>query len=151
MSIETIKEIEIGSSAFFKQYDDYNSKDLDLLNLVTDTIIGKDHVNMRIKENNILKDIFLMKIEDKDTLISKTINANVPLRVGKFIVPEFAKYINLTIDDLKKLKPLFDKLDDHHKYEVIIYNSYIENNDFTLNDEQRLKAYKLYKETKNNK
>ena len=50
----------------------------------------------------------------------------------------------LSIDDLKRLKPIIAKLDDKHKYEEVIYNAYLENNDFVLTDEQRQEAYRVY-------
>ena len=65
--------------------------------------------------------------------------------VGKFLIPEYAEYIGLTIDDLKKIHNLTDCLDPKHLYEKIIYDSYIENNGFYLKDEQRNKAYEEYK------
>ena len=70
------------------------------------------------------------------------------MRVGKFLVPEFAEYIGLTIDDLKKLDSMFEELDEKHQYEVLIYNSYIDNNGFFLTDEQRDEAYRVYKEAR---
>ena len=68
--------------------------------------------------------------------------------VGKFLIPEFCEEIGMTIEDLPKLRPLIEKLDDGHKYEEIIFNSYIENGAFILTDEQRLKAYNSYKESR---
>ena len=65
--------------------------------------------------------------------------------IGKFLVPDFAKEIGLTIEDLKELEFLTNNLDERHLYEKIIYDSYIENGDFVLTDEQRLKAYNEYK------
>ena len=50
----------------------------------------------------------------------------------------------MSIDDLKRLKPIIAKLDDKHKYEEVIYNAYLENNDFVLTDEQRQEAYRVY-------
>ena len=57
------------------------------------------------------------------------------MRVGKFIVPEFCEYIGFEIKDYELLKPIFDKLDDKHKYEKVIMESYIENNSFTLTED----------------
>lgn len=70
------------------------------------------------------------------------------MQLGKFLVPTFIEAIGFTIDDLKKLQPLLDNLDDKHKYEKVIYNTYIQNNDFTLTDEQLQKAYLKYKHNK---
>lgn len=64
--------------------------------------------------------------------------------IGKFLVPEYAEYIGLTIDDLKELSHLTEWLDERHTYEKIIYDSYIENNGFYLTEEQRNRAYEDY-------
>ena len=78
-----------------------------------------------------------------DELIDVTLFRNFPMEIGKFLVPEFIKEFKLSIDDLKKLEPIVAKLDDKHKYEEVIYNAYLENNDFVLTDEkQRLHPYR---------
>ena len=70
------------------------------------------------------------------------------MAVGKYLIPEFCNQIGFTVEDLPKVKSLLTKLDDKHKYEEIIYNSYITNGSFTLTQEQRDEAYKLYKESR---
>ena len=57
----------------------------------------------------------------------------------------FIKELGITIEDLKRLEPLLECLDEKHKYERIIYFSYIENNDFYLTETQLDQAYKIYK------
>jgi hypothetical protein len=57
------------------------------------------------------------------------------LVIGKFLVPEFCERISFTIEDLQKLSPLTKILDDKHKYEKVIYDSYLENKDFVLTEE----------------
>ena len=141
MNIKAIKEFRIGSAVFFECYDDYTSKDIDLLNLTDRALFGNHMMNMKLKE----RDIFFMPLENKDIMIYKTLTSGVPMRVGKFLVKEFADYIGLTIEDLKRLEPLFNQLDDKHKYEKIIYDAYVENNSFTLTEEQRKNAYNEYK------
>ena len=64
--------------------------------------------------------------------------------MGKFLVKEFIDETKLTIEHLKRLQPLVEKLDDKHLYEKIIYDSYIINNDFYLTDQQLHLAYKEY-------
>ena len=49
---------------------------------------------------------------------------------------------------MKKLQSLIDKLDDKHKYEKIIFDSYIANNKFILTDNQLEESYNKYKETR---
>ena len=96
---------------------------------------------MKLKE----KDIFFMCIEENSVMIDKTLESGVNMRAGKFLSPEFAEYIGLTIEELKRLKPMFDDIDEKHKYEKVIFDSYVENNGFFLTDEQRLRAYDEYK------
>ena len=79
-----------------------------------------------------------------DELIDITLFRNFPMEIGKFLVPEFIKEFKLSIDDLKRLKPIIPKLDDKHKYEEVIYNAYLENNDFILTNEQREEAFRIY-------
>ena len=45
------------------------------------------------------------------------------MMIGKFLVPEFCNEIGMTLEDLFKLKPLCEKLDDKHKYEEDDKNS----------------------------
>ena len=68
--------------------------------------------------------------------------------IGKFLVPEFCNEIGFSIEDLPKLTPLIEKLDKKHKYEEIIFNSYLQNGDFILSEEQREKAYFSYLESR---
>jgi len=67
------------------------------------------------------------------------------MKFGKYIIPEFAEYIGLTIDDLPRLQLLLAKLDKQHLYQQVIYNAYLENGDFTLTPDQREAAYESYK------
>ena len=141
MNINVIKEFKIGSSIFFDSYSDYTQKDIDILAITDLSLFGKQMMNMKLKE----KDIFFMCIEENSVMIDKTLESGVNMRAGKFLSPEFAEYIGLTIEELKKLKPMFDDIDEKHRYEKVIFDSYVENNGFLLTDEQRLRAYDEYK------
>ena len=138
---EVIK-FEMGSSVFFGGMDGYKQKDRDILVLMDEWQLKSTNI-LNLKDKN-GDDVFFHKIMPKNKFIESTLSGGVPMRVGKFLIPDFAKYIGLTIDDLKRLKPLIDAIDERHSYERIIYESYIENNDFNLTDEQRKKAYKEY-------
>ena len=70
--------------------------------------------------------------------------------IGKFLIPEICEELHFTIEHLKQLEPLINRLDDRHIYEKIIYDSYLENNAFYLTQEQRDLAYKIYKESRGN-
>lgn len=141
MNINVIKEFKIGSSIFFESYSDYTQKDIDVLAITDLPLFGKPMMNMKLKD----KDIFFMCIEENSVMLDKTLESGVNMRAGKFLSPEFAEYIGLTIEELKKLKPMFDDIDEKHMYEKVIFDSYIKNNGFFLTNEQRLTAYEEYK------
>ena len=137
-----IKTFIIGSFVFFKDYSDYKSHDIDKL-CIMDTFPIKGTNVLNLKKDG--EDVFFYKNMSKHEFIEDALKSNVSMRVGKFLVPEFAKYLGLTIDDLKLLEPLIKSIDEKHEYEQIIYNAYIKNGDFYLTDEQREDAYELYK------
>lgn len=139
MNVKVIKSINVGSQVFFSNMPDYSSKDKDILHIIDYPIFGKSIQVMR-KDN---KDEFLMYNFGKDKLIELISD---PIQVGKFLVPEFAEYIGLHIQDLQKLKPILDKIDDKHSYQKLIYKYYLINNDFVLTEEQLNEAYKIYKQ-----
>lgn len=140
--MKPIVMFDMGSSIFFNVFDDYDSKDADKLCIMdTFTVKGTNVLNMRLND----EDVFFYKNMPKEEFIKDTIDSNVPMRVGKFLVPEFCKYIGFEISDYDKLKSMFDNLDEKHRYEIIIRDSYIENGGFFLTDEQRLRAYEEYK------
>jgi hypothetical protein len=140
---EKIK-FKMGSSYFFSSFEDYKVKDTDILCIMdgySDTI-KSNVLNMKLNG----EDVFFYRDLDKSGFIKDTIESKVPMRVGKFLIPEFCKYIGFTIDDYELLKDVFDSLDEKHSYEKLIRDAYIENGDFVLTDEQRKRAYEEYKE-----
>lgn len=130
----------VGSNVFFKDIKGFNSKDIDILELVDNPTGFKYQRQFRFKD----KCVFQWKRMSPEKFIEVTLQNNTPMEMGKFLVPEFNKEIGFTINHLKKLQPLVDNLDDHHKYEKVIYDSYIANNDFTLTEDQLNEAYKMY-------
>ena len=101
--------------------------------------------NMQLRAKNKSECHFWWKKMTADEFVQDILNSKLPMEIGKFLVPEVCKYIGFTINHLKQLEPVIEKLDSKHKYEKIIYESYLENNDFFLTDEQRLRAYAEYK------
>lgn len=134
----------MGSQYFFSCYDDFVGKDIDEIELVdTDEFKQCRHLNGQGRC------LFQFKRQEtKDDYIRYALASNLGMTVGKFLVPEFCQEIGFAVEDLPRLLPLVEKLDDKHKYEEIIYNSYIENNSLTLTDEQRARAYESYKESR---
>lgn len=134
----------IGSRYFFSKYPDFASKDVDEL-LIVET---NEFQQMR-QITGKGKCLFLLKRQpSKEEYIDWALKSNIGMVVGKFLVPEFCNAIGFTVADLPRLKPLIDKLDEQHKYEAIIFQSYLENGAFVLTDEQRDRAYKSYVESR---
>jgi len=138
--MKIIKQFTIGSNVFFKNFTDYFSKDIDELIICDELIDNKKCLNMKIKN----KDIFLYKQMKKQEMIEFDLNSNVNMKAGKYLVPEFANYIGLTIEDLKVFKNMFENIDNKHFYEKLIFNFYIQNNSFSLTKNQLDEAYKEY-------
>lgn len=140
-----LKRYIVGSKYFFDKYPDYESKD-------TDYLIIEDPPFMPYKHMMVIRgqgtDEFRYKPKSADEFIDYTLELNVPMVIGKFLVKEFCEDFGITIDHIKKLKPLVDQMDDKHLYVQYIYNVFMNNNRFDLTDEERDEAYKLYKEAK---
>lgn len=130
----------VGSNVFFKDIEGFTSKDIDILEFVDNPTDFKNVRQFKFPH----KCVFQWRKMPIDELIDITLFRNFPMEIGKFLVPEFIKEFKLSIDDLKRLEPIISKLDDKHKYEEVIYNAYLENNDFVLTDEQRQEAYRVY-------
>lgn len=139
--MKLIKTFKIGSSYFFGCFDDYIVKDLDEINIMDEFLVKPNSLVLRKGD----RDVFFYRNMDKDGFIEDTLSSNVPMRAGKFLVREFADYIGFTIDDLKKLKRVFENMDDKHTYEKVIYDAYMENNGFYLTEGQLGSAYAEYK------
>lgn len=140
--MKPIKTFKMGSSYFFKDFEDYKQKDCDELCIMDRFVFPKTNV-MNLKKDG--KDVFFYRDMDKTGFIKDTLDSGVPMRVGKFLVREFAEHLGMTTEDLSLLAPLFEKLDAKHGYEKVIYESYRENGDFRLTGEQLERAYEEYK------
>lgn len=132
--------ILMGSRYFFSEYPDYHSHDIDKIEL-QDT---NDYKYVRIIRGQ-GKDYFFFKRKPKEEMIQDALKQELAMVVGKFLVPEFCQEIGFTIEDLPRLQPLIDRLDEKHLYEKIIYEAYLNNGSFTLTQEQRDQAYEEYK------
>ena len=130
----------VGSNVFFKDIEGFTSKDTDILEFVNKPTDFKNVRQFKFPD----KCVFQWRKMPIDELIDVTLFRNFPMEVGKFLVPEFIKEFKLSIDDLKRLEPIIKNLDDKHKYEEVIFRSYLENGDFILTDEQREEAYRIY-------
>jgi hypothetical protein len=133
----------MGSAYFFKNIPGYSSHDVDWIELTDDPTIARVRT---IRGQGL--DVFFLRRKPKETLIAEALASPLPMAVGKFLIPEFCGEIGFTIEDLPKVRPLIDALDPRHRYEEIIYDSYMENGSFTLTEEQRMRAYKAYLEAR---
>jgi len=133
-----------GSNVFFSCYDDFQSKDKDYI-LLEDNPSDYQYVKQTSSTGFCL---FQWKRLTPQEYIDYALNHGLAMQIVKFLTPEFVKEIGFTISDLKQLSPLCENLDVKHQYVKIIFEAYISNNDFILTDDQRLKAYNFYKETR---
>lgn len=130
----------VGSCAFFGKIIGFESKDKDYVHLMDGWFLNQCGVAVKIDGC----DRFLYPNKGL-ALIDDCLKQDDPLTAGKFLVPEFCEYIGATLDDIKRLKPLFERIDEKHRYETFIYECYVKNNGLWLTEEQRLKAYEIYK------
>lgn len=140
ISVRDVANFVVGSRCFFGGVDGFVSKDTDILYLMEGWCFSSE--GARIRENGVDKILYPNKGLE---LIDDCIRQNDPITAGKFLVPEFCKYIGATIEDVKRLETLFYALDEKHRYETFIYECYVNNNGLWLTEEQRLKAYEIYK------
>lgn len=134
----------MGSTYFFSNYPDFKSKDIDEIQIIETNEFSQ--VRQITGQGKCL--FQLKKHSSKEDYINWALKSKVGMVIGKFLVPEFCAQIGFELEDLLTLKPLLERLDDRHKYEEIIYFSYLENGSFTLTEEQRLRAYQSYKKSR---
>lgn len=134
------KQFTVGSRAFFSDMPDFRSKDSDIL------VLMDEPADFQWRREQQLRGVstFRYKREPIAQMIQRTLDADDPLMVGKFLVPEVAAELGVSVADILPLQPLVSKLDDKHKYYAVIFNAYQANGSFTLTKEQRDEAYTEY-------
>lgn len=139
------KKFLTGSRAFFSCLADFRPKDTDWI-VLDDAPKGYQYYRQTSIPG---KCLFEWRDMGADALIDYALqHPKPPMQVIKFLSPDFAKHIGLTMMQLTRLQPIIDALDAKHRYAAIIYDSYLQNGDFTLTDEQRDAAYQCYKEAR---
>ena len=130
----------VGSFYFFYQFDDYSNYDRDKL-IILSNRLPNDLQVVNFKQDG--DDVFIYSNLTKEEWIENTLT--VPMKAGKFLIPEFCEYIGFEWEELPKLKECFENMDEKHSYEKIIYNAYLENGAFFLTRKQLNEAYEEYK------
>lgn len=131
----------MGSRYFFEGLPEFNPHDTDTIELVKP---NSEFKTMRVIRGQ-GKDMYFFVKKPKEEMIQDALNSQLAMVVGKFLIPEFNKEIGFTVEDLLKIKPLMDRIDEKHLYEKMILEYYLENGKFELTEEQRLAVYKEYK------
>ena len=137
------KKYNVGSNYFFSKIDEFHSKDEDYL-----IFVDKDETLFEYQFwfKHPHEDKFIWKKLSPEDYIYYLNNVSIlPMEAGAFLNNDICEFVGFTIEHLKQLKSVFDKIDDKHKYEQIIFDSYIENNGFFLTHEQLKRSYEEYK------
>jgi len=135
------RKILVGSSVFFNEIEGFQPKDKDYVILV-EKPVGYDFVRQTTSGKECL---FEWRRMTPEQFVEYSLHRGPAMQIGKFLVPEFIQEIGFTIEHLKELQPLVEKLDSKHLYEKVIYDAYIKNETFELTEEQRSNAYEQYK------
>lgn len=136
----------VGSRAFFEGMPGFKSGDSDYVEFEDHPKLYKNVIQFRAKGKN--RCLFKWRKMTPDEFVEYTLRSKLPMEVGKFLVPEVATFIGITINHLKRLAPVVERLDEKHKYENVIYNAYISNGAFYLTPEQKNEAFQEYLRTR---
>lgn len=133
--------IRVGSNYFFSCYENFKSKDIDEIEIIPED--ADVDFNFLRYTHSTAHCLFEIKKSDKykDWVLG---NARNNLHIASFFIPEFCKEMGYTLKDLSDVSVRLSQLSPNHQYYRAIYNAYIENGSFTLTDEQRDAAYKIY-------
>lgn len=139
--MKIIKQIPIGSCVFFSQMDGFKPKDYDYVCFVDNYPFDiKPCMRLTLGENELM----IYQNLTKDEFIGETLECELNMKAGKFLVPEFVEHIGFTINELPLFERMFNDIDEPHKYEKLIYDDYVSNGGFFLTDQQRKSAYDEY-------
>lgn len=133
-------EYKTGSRAFFDGIEGFKPSDSDWVSFDTNRSTNfcrhGNHETLFIWKEDTAEEILA-------DLVEQGTSAN-PAAVILFLIPEVIERIGMTFDKLPELTPFIEKLDNKHKYIEVIYNAYLDNEDFTLTEEQLQEAYENY-------
>lgn len=142
-----MKKFVVGSRAFFNGIKGFHSKDQDFL------IFEENPIGYVLRHEQSLRGVctFWYKKLPAPDLVQRCLNARDALQLGKFLVPEVAAELRMSVDDIRPLETLLPLLDEKHRYYEIIFRAYLTNGSFRLTEAQRLEAYKSYTESRERK
>lgn len=138
---ESKQRFRVGSTYFFNE-----GNDIDEVEFEEHPRLYKNVMQFRKTDKS--RCLFKWRKMSADEFVEYTLHSKLPMEIGKFLVPEVAEYLGITLDHLKKLKPVVDRLDKKHLYEKVIYDSYLSNGGFFLTEEQKIEAYEQYRRGK---
>lgn len=146
-----MKKFLCGSNYFFSCYPDYVWHDYDYIMIRENNETSCDYQHAYDFDRHI--DYWFWKRNTPEWHVNHILNeVRFPLDIGHFLIPEVNKELGITIEHIKPLAPILDELwgkaDNLYNYNKIIYDSYMENNSFTLTEEQRDRAYQVYKDAR---
>ena len=139
------KEYLVGSRLFFDGMPDYNPKDSDYVMLVENPTIFNDCMTVRGDK----KDIFLWRKTDAEEFVDMTIRLGTPMLAGKFLNKELCVDIRMTQQLFRRLKPLFDNMDDKHAYQKPVFDHILKTWDFDIPDKIKNIAFLIYLNSRN--
>lgn len=114
--------ILVGSRYFFGSMDGFKSKNTDYV-LLVDEPRGFEYV----RQTSSSYCLFEWKRMKPISFVEYTLSRGPAMQLGKFLVPEFCDEIGFTLNHLKMLEPLVEKLDAKRQYEKVIYDAYLAN------------------------
>lgn len=139
---EQKRRYRVGSRAFFEGMPFFEPKDTDDLEIVDELKFGRNFEQLRRADRK--RCLFRWKRMTADEFIENALKSRTPMEAGKFLVPEVANDLGITMEHLRKLAPVFERMDMRHQYERVIFEAYLENGGMWLTDEQRRKAFEVY-------
>ncbi len=142
-----VKRFLIGSKAIFSGYKNFDdiTTDTDIL-IIDDKPTDYDiETQYHDPDDDTIHYIRWKNMSKDELLFHHVHNVYMGTFIQKFLVPEYAEYLNLTIDELKSMERLLEFMDSKHEYEKVVFHAYVENNGFFLTPEQKEEAFQVYK------
>lgn len=140
---EPRQRFRVGSTYFFGD----QGTDTDWIEFEDQPRIYKNVLQFRRHDRK--ECLFRWRKMTPEEFVEYELKTNLPMELGKFLIPEVCEYLGFTMDHLRALTPLSERLDARHAYEKIIFDAYIQNGEMRLTAEQRGSAFLEYKRERN--